>query len=145
MSDRTVSLRKATRMDLDDMYRWRCDEDIYRWFRNQDEPLDWDNHISWWESRSDGRDDFIIEQFGGGVGDGVVAIAEDGDVGIYIGEKRLWGEGLAKEALKKAIDRVDRDLVAQIHQENTRSQHLFESVGFERTGADGEWIEYELA
>ncbi|MFA9516861.1 GNAT family N-acetyltransferase [Halopenitus sp. H-Gu1] len=137
---RSVSLRQATRQDIDRIYQWRNDPEIYRWFRNQDEELDWHDHVEWFQNRPEDREDLIIEYMGGPVG--VVALAADGDVGIYIGEKRLWGKGIASEALEKAIEDKREELSAEIHVDNTGSQKLFEKHGFERIGQEGEWIQY---
>lgn len=136
----TVSLRPATRQDIDRMYRWRCDEDIYRWFRNQNEELDWHDHVDWWRSRSEERQDLIIENRSRAVG--VVAIAADGDVGVYIGEKDMWGRGIASEALSLALSDVRRELSAEIHEENHASIALFEAQGFEQVGQEGDWLQY---
>ena len=136
-----VTLRPAEGQDIDALFEWRCDPEIYQWFRNQDEELEWDGHVNWFMNRPDDREDLMIEYGGGPVG--VVAIASDGDVGIYIGEKDLWGQGIATDALTKAVDDRDRQLSAQIHVENTSSQKLFERVGFEECGQEDEWILYE--
>lgn len=136
-----VSLRPATRQDLDRMYQWRNDPDIYRWFRNQDEELDWHAHVEWFQNRPVDREDLIIEYRGTPVG--VVSLASDGDVGIYIGEKHLWGRGIAKKALKIALEERDGDYQAEIHIDNAASKHLFKEVGFEEVGRDGNWIQLE--
>lgn len=137
---RSVSLRPATRQDMDRIYRWRNDSDIYRWFREQDDELEWHDHVEWFRNRPADREDLIIEYLGRPVG--VVSVAADGDVGIYIGEKRLWGRGLASAALEEALDGRDRTLSAEIRAENTASQRLFERHGFETVGRDGEWLKY---
>jgi len=139
--DRSVSLRPATRQDIDRLYQWRNDPEIYRWFREQNGELDWHDHVEWFQNRPDDREDLIIEYLGGAVG--VVSLAADGDVGIYIGEKRLWGKGLASEALEKALKGRCRDLSAEINIENTASQKLFERHGFEKVSREEEWIQYQ--
>lgn len=137
----SVSLRPATRQDIDRMYQWRNDPEIYRWFREQEEELDWHGHVEWFQNRPENREDLMIEYLGGAVG--VVSLAADGDVGIYVGEKRLWGKGLASEALEKALEGRNRDFYAEIHTENTASQQLFERHGFEKVEQDGDWLQYE--
>jgi len=136
-----VSLRPATRQDLDRMFQWRNDPDIYRWFRNQDGELDWDKHVEWFQNRPSDREDLIIEYRGIPVG--IVSLASDGDVGIYIGEKQLWGKGIAKEALETALEKRDGDYHAEINVDNTASKQLFKEIGFERIERDGDWIQYE--
>lgn len=137
-----VKLRRARIEDLELMMAWRSNPRIYSHFRQQEEPLEWSEHIQWFSTRSQERRDFIIEYQGRRVG--VVAISTDGDVSIYIGEQTLWGQGIATEALTLACERVDdRALIAQIHVDNESSQCLFEKCGFEYTGDNGDWIVYE--
>ena len=136
-----ISLRPATRQDLDRMYQWRNDPDIYRWFRGQDTELDWHSHVEWFQNRPPDREDLIIEHRGTPVG--VVSLASDGDVGIYIGEKHLWDRGIAKEALEIALEERDGEYHAEIHVDNSASKHLFKKVGFEEIERDGDWIQFE--
>lgn len=135
-----VSLRPANRQDIDRIFRWRNDYEIYQWFRNQDEPLDWYDHVEWFRSRPDDRIDLIIEY--PSTPAGVVSLAVDGDVGIYIGEKHLWGKGIASEALAKALHGRFGEFSAEIHIDNTGSQKLFEKQGFERVAQEEDWIQY---
>lgn len=137
----TVTLRDLQARDLDRLIRWRNDPEIHQWFRGQDGALAWEEHINWFQSRPDGRIDRIIEYRDNPVGYADIAI--DGDVGIYIGERRLWGRGIATRALQTLIaGEEDRTLTAEIHRENIRSQRLFESVGFRATDVGGPWFQY---
>ncbi len=137
-----VQLRRAGIEDLELMMAWRSNPRIYKHFRQQEEPLEWSGHIQWFSTRSQERRDFIIESQGRRVG--VVAIATDGDVSIYIGEETLWGQGIATEALTLACERMDdRALTAQIHVDNESSQRLFEKCGFEHTDDNENWKLYE--
>lgn len=136
----SVSLRPATVQDLDAMYRWRNDPEIHRWFREQEGTLDWHDHVGWFQGRPEEREDLVIEYLGVGVG--VVSIAADGDVGVYVGEKRLWGRGIASRALERAVEERSEPLRAQIHVENGASRRLFEGCGFEEVGREGDWLSY---
>lgn len=137
-----VTLRPATTDDLELMFAWRNTERIYEHFEAQDGPLVWEDHVEWFDARPPDRDDFIIEYGGRRVG--AVAIAADGDVGIYIGDSSIWRQGVATMALRSAIDRYSPDvkLTAKIHRDNEASRRLFEKVGFEQTRTDGEWLVY---
>lgn len=130
----SVSLRPATWQDIDNLYQWRNDPQIYRWFREQDGELDWHEHVSWFQNRPESRSDLIIEYLGTAVG--VVSIAADADVGIYIGEQHLWGRGIASEALGQAVEGRSAQLHAEIHVDNSASVRLFERHGFEETDRD---------
>ena len=138
-----VNLRPADVSDLELMLAWRSDEEIYRHFRKQSEPLDWEDHVSWFASRDSERCDWIVEYQGRRVGS--VSLTPTNEIGVYIGEKSLWGEGVGSAALKQACDSAVKPISAKIHEDNTPSQKLFEKVGFERVENDGEWIEYELS
>lgn len=66
-------------------------------------------------------------------------------VGILIGEDVYEGQGYAKESLELLIE-FSRDLIGlhnlhcSVQEDNTRSIHLFEKAGFERTGIRKEWF-----
>ena len=56
------------------------------------------------------------------------------EVGIIVGEKTLWGHGVATAALKTLVGRVAfRPLIAVIHPKNVGSQRAFAAVGFKNT------------
>jgi len=137
-----VNLRPAQHSDLELMLAWRSDEEIYRHFRDQNEPLEWESHVSWFKSRDADRHDWIIEYNGRRVG--VVCVTPTNEVGIYIGEKSLWGHGVATNALAKACANIETPLTAEIHEENIHSQKLFKTAGFTRNSHNGEWITYTL-
>lgn len=134
-----ITLRQVTVQDLELILAWRSNPNIYENFREQDEPLDWEEHVTWFAKRPPERKDLMIEYHGRRVG--VVSIAADGDTGVYVGEETLWGKGIAEEALKQACHAMsDRELTAQIHEDNTRSRRLFEKCGFEETGRRDDWL-----
>lgn len=137
-----LNLRPANVTDLELILAWRSDEKIYRHFRSQSEPLNWEDHVSWFASRDPQRQDWIIEYQGRRVGS--VNATPDNEIGIFIGEKSLWGEGVGTTALKKACDELNKPITAEIHEDNTASQILFENVGFVQVKECGEWLEYEL-
>jgi RimJ/RimL family protein N-acetyltransferase len=126
------------------MIAWRSNPEIYNWMRTQDGPLSWEGHLSWFGSRPSEREDWIIRYNGRRVG--VVAVAADGDIGVFVGETDLWGEGLGTAAVREALNRTEHDYVyAEIHEDNMASRHIFDDkLGFDVVDTDGEWIEYEL-
>lgn len=134
-----ITLRQVTVQDLELILAWRSNPNIYENFREQDGPLDWEEHVTWYATRPPKRKDLMIEYNGRRVG--VVSIAADGDTGVYIGEVTSWGKGIAEEALRQACQVTsDRKLTAQIHEDNGRSQRLFEKCGFEKAERQGEWL-----
>lgn len=133
-----VQLRSVRVDDLELLLAWRSNPEIYEQFREQEGPLTWEEHLTWFATRPSGRQDFVIEYNGHRVGS--VAVTEESRVSIYVGETALWGEGIATAVLDEITRRYER-LSAVIHHENEASQRLFERCGFEPEGGD-EWIMY---
>lgn len=140
---RPLAVRQVLREDLELVLAWRNNPRIYEHFQNQDSPLTWDDHVSWFESRPSERDDYVIRYEDRPVG--VVSINSQDFVSIYIGEPSLWGSGIGTRMLTWIIDRYHptRHPKAEIHIENNRSQQLFARCGFEQIDQDGSWQIYE--
>jgi RimJ/RimL family protein N-acetyltransferase len=138
----SISVSPLDKNDLELVLAWRSNPEIYRHFRKQNDPLDWDEHVKWFESRTPSRYDFIIHYNGRRVG--VVNIGSDNDVGIYLGDCSARGRGIATNALNWLCERFDdrRPLIAEIHESNEASQRLFRRCGFEEAQKEGEWIKY---
>jgi RimJ/RimL family protein N-acetyltransferase len=121
---------------------WRSNPDIYRHFRRQDSPLDWENHLSWYESRDADHHDFIIHYEDRRVG--VVSITTSDEISIYLGDFSAHDQGVATAALNWLCERFEyrSPLTAEIHEENDPSKRLFEGCGFQPLRRDGEWIQY---
>jgi RimJ/RimL family protein N-acetyltransferase len=128
--------------DLELVLAWRSNPKIYRHFRNQDGPLDWESHLSWYESREASRHDFIIHHEGRRVG--AVSITAGEEISTYVGDFSAHRAGVATAALTWICERFAHrsPLIAEIHEENGASKRLFEGCGFQRRDRDGEWIEY---
>lgn len=141
MSGDSTTLRPVEERDLELLLAWRSHPDVYEHFREQDGPLRWEEHVEWFRTRSPERHDYVIEYEGRRVGS--VAVTEDDEVSVYVGEVTLWGEGVARDALELLWERVDSDvLYAEIHEDNEGSQRLFETCSYERIGSEGAWIKY---
>lgn len=131
--------------DLELVLAWRSNPHVYRHFRNQDGPLKWEDHVSWFESRPEDRYDYVLQFAGRRVG--VVSLDADDAVSVYLGDVDARGQGVGTNAVEWLCDRFDdrAPLRAEIHEPNTRSQRLFERCGFTRRGRDGEWLQYEYS
>ena len=149
-----MEFRPATADDLELMLAWRSHPKVYRHFYEQDEPLEWKEHLNWWESREHRRDWIITIREGDEWRDvGNLNISdldsEAPEVGVYIGELTLWGKGTATEALNFAVDWLRRrgysTARARILDDNGPSKGVFEKVGFQRIGdARENESEYEM-
>jgi RimJ/RimL family protein N-acetyltransferase len=128
--------------DLELVLAWRSNPNIYCHSRRQNSPLDWEIHLSWYESRSPGRHDFIIQYEGRRVG--VVSITTANHVSIYVGDFSARGNGVATAAVEWICERFNHRarLIAEIHEDNSPSKRLFEGCGFIQRGRDGEWMKY---
>lgn len=132
-------------LDVDDLelvFAWRSNPEIYEHFRRQDGPLEWEEHVSWFETRSEDRFDYVVRYGDRRVGS--VNLTETDEVGIYLGDPSARGRGVATRTLRWLCERFeDREpLRAEIHRENEPSRTLFERCGFERVGSDGDWQRY---
>lgn len=148
-----IEYRPATEGDLELLMAWRSHPKLYRSLYGQDGPLTWEDHLSWWRERENRRDYIITVNEGERWRDvGVVTLTGlDTDrpaVGVWVGEVTLWGNGVATEAVEFAVDWLDDHgypvVTAEIFEENSSSQHVFEKVGFTQVEHIGEnRIEYE--
>jgi RimJ/RimL family protein N-acetyltransferase len=128
--------------DLELVLAWRSNPKIYRHFRRQNAPLNWESHLLWYESRKANRHDFIIHYENRRVG--VVSITATEEISIYIGDFSAHRHGVATAALGWICKRFESrsPLIAEIHKDNSPSRRLFEGCGFQQRGRDGEWIKY---
>lgn len=128
--------------DLELLLAWRSNPKIFQHFREQNEPIDWEDHLSWFESRGSDRYDFMIYYDCRRVG--VINIDENNMVGIYIGDFSAHGQGIATEALSWLCNRFEHrsPLFAEIHEDNDNSKKLFRRCGFRQVDQNEKWIEY---
>ncbi|WP_439028732.1 GNAT family N-acetyltransferase [Haloarchaeobius sp. DT45] len=142
-SNGAVSVRPLSRDDLELVYAWRSNPLVYEHFREQDSPLDWDSHVSWFNSRDASRFDFVIHYDGRRVG--VVSLDSADKSGIYLGDISSRGDGVATRALNWLCSRFagERPLYATIEESNDASRRLFERCGFVCDGVEDGWEHYE--
>jgi len=135
-----VSPLERNRLEL--VMAWRSHPVVYRHFRNQDGPLNWDGHLEWFKSRGAGRHDFLIHYDGRWVGS--VNVSEDDEVGVFLGDFSARGNGVATRAVEWLCQRfVDRTpLFAEVEAKNEPSRRLFGRCGFERQRESKGWIQY---
>lgn len=138
-----TQIRRASFDDLELMLSWQSNPRVYGNTPHQDDPLDWEDYIKWFCTRSPKRRDFLIEYHERRVG--VVSIAVDGHIGVHIGEVALWNGGVASKALNLACAEVnDRSLYSKVHKSNYEIRSMFRECGFESTGKEREFNIYQL-
>lgn len=138
-----ITVSPLSESDLELVLAWRSHPSVYRHFKSQDGPLAWENHVEWFENREPERFDYVIRFDGRRVG--VVSIDSNDYASIYIGDISARNEGVAATALQWLVKRVadERDVRAEIHEDNDPSLSLFRKCGFERVGRDGEWLQFK--
>ena len=157
MGNMKVLLREATIDDLELLLAWRNQPLVYKGFYTQskiNKPISWQEHLTWWHKTKDWKR-WIIQvdelELSDNLRDvGQVAVRDlyswAPDMGIFIGETTLWGQGIGKQALKLAMDWLRQNgykyCRTDILKSNERAIGLFESVGFKRLteGRKEEWM-----
>ena len=134
-----VALRPLQEDDLELLLAWRNDQDITRFLPSHPRNIVWEQHYGWWTSRKETRYDWIIVVYGEGRPRrvGIVHYDQDtGEMGALVGEKWLWGLGIARDALALALVQLHPSLFvwAVIHPDNLGSKKAFEAVGFQLKG-----------
>lgn len=135
-----VTLRPIRESDLPLMLAWGNMPEIWEYLPSsrKGEKLTWENHLIWFVNRRN-RVDYMID-IGRPVGvihatdylssDSPVKIPE---IGLYIGEPGLWGQGVGKQALAQMLDLLPQPVAyAVIHPRNKRSIRLFTSLRFKK-------------
>ena len=147
-------LKEATYQDLPLMMAWRSNELVYRGFYKQQCPLNWDEHLAWFESRNSDWRTFIVlfKDWANGWSwapldrpIGVVTIGQldhwNPEMGYYIGEISLWGKGVGTEAVRLGIEWVrgyasNYTHVTHIHttikDDNVGSIKIVKKLGFKK-------------
>jgi RimJ/RimL family protein N-acetyltransferase len=127
--------------DLELLLAWRSNPDVYNHFRNQNEPLEWEEHREWFGDRPADRADYIIIYEGRRVGS--VFVDADRHVGVFVGETALWGRGIGSRAVTWICETHDEGaLYAEIRAANDNSIEMFERCGFEPLNTEGDWLTY---
>jgi hypothetical protein len=99
-------IQPATLNDIELIMAWRSDPDIYKGYYTQTEPLKWEEHINWWNSRNKDWHQFMAIYEGRRIG--WVCIGQmdhwSPEIGYTIGEKTLWGRALEQRWCRKPFD-----------------------------------------
>ncbi len=144
----TVTIRPIEVTDLPIMLAWGQNSEIWKYMptSRRGEKLTWEKHHEWFVKRTSRADFMIIAK---GTHDawaravGVVHVTNSQhpapEVGLYIGETTLWGQGIGKRALSLVLDILfishsAQKVYAVIHPRNKRSVKLFTSAGFKKVG-----------
>ena len=141
-----VTLRYLEFDDIDTLYRWETDIELAIW-AGWTPPLSRAAFRHKYEQRiTEPEKDLVmlgIEFEGQLVGYVQLALIEDDErraaAGVLIGEKSMWGRGIASTALRILLDyaftvRNLERVYAEVYGFNQRSLRLMERVGFQKEG-----------
>lgn len=148
--DRRIQLRPLRLKDFSQVVEWSRDMEFC--FANGWEPSrEKEELYQWWANCVNGRtDDFLrigIEYEGRLIGYADLADIRYGmaEFGIAIGERALWGKGMAPAAARKLLSHAKETLgiakvFAETHQTNLRSRRMLEKLGFQEVSRNGKEI-----
>jgi len=127
--------------DLELVYAWRQDREVMQFLPSAPTLTSWNDHWNWWTLRESGREDWMIiieDLTSSAIPERRVGVVHldrrTHEVGIIIGEKGIWGHGIATSALRLAVSESSGPTWAIIHPQNIGSQRAFMKAGFERVG-----------
>ena len=104
-----IYLREATENDMVLVLSWRNNPLVWAGTYTQREPISWQNHKVWWQSRQDHKMLMIALVEGDFARDvGFLSLSPlqywSPEIGIIIGEVSLWNKGIGTEAIRLACE-----------------------------------------
>jgi RimJ/RimL family protein N-acetyltransferase len=137
-----MRLRPATGADALKLWQWRNEPDT-RAASFQREPIAYDDHVKWLETKLGDRNVFVLIAIGEGEAEiGYVRLDLHGDaaeVNLSL-EPAYRGRGLGASAIRAATEyavnrlKIGR-MIARVRPENTASMRAFRAAGFMATEA----------
>lgn len=139
-------------LEIEDAYtsvKWRNDPDVFRYTGNvYDHVITLDSEIEWIKRVIANPVDYRCAIIAEGVYVGNIYLTDiregKANYHIFIGDKRFWGKGVAKEASMLIIQHGFETL--QLHEinlkvkkQNTRAYSLYKRLGFKEYAADDVW------
>ncbi len=151
LQGKRVVLRAIEPEDLPQYVRWFADTDMLKYFGFY-YPMNLAQETDWYEGQNQDADriNFAVDhedQHIGGCGFASLDRRNrNGEVGLFIGEKSLWGQGLGQDILTTLVEygfdylNLHR-LFLRVFAENARAVRAYEKVGFLHEGRfrDAEW------
>jgi RimJ/RimL family protein N-acetyltransferase len=146
-----VVLRAIEHADLPNYVRWLADPDVLTYFGIY-QPMNLAQEEAWYQHQNESRDNmnFAVELEGRHIGGcgfaGIDARNRHAEVGLFIGEKQLWDQGLGKDTLATLVgygfDYLNlHRIYLRVFADNLRAVHAYEQVGFRHEGhfRESEW------
>ena len=143
----TITLREIRPEDFPTILKWSRDETfclVNGWTYNQEEQKLFER---WERLINNASDRFLrwgIDMDGFLIGyiDLVLFTPQAAEIGIALGNSRIWGKGFGTRALKLAMDQAGikygiQTFYAETHLPNIRSRRMLEKLGFEEISRKG--------
>lgn len=141
-------LRRIERSDLAGAYfQWLNDQEVTRWMQNGLFPNSPEAMEAYYVSTATSQSDVVFavvmkedDRHVGNLGlHRIHATFRSAEVGVLIGDKQVWGQGVATEAIRLLCDHAFRRmnlnrLFAGAAAPNVGSIRAFEKAGFQREG-----------
>jgi RimJ/RimL family protein N-acetyltransferase len=139
-----VLLRPIEAEHLPNYVRWFADTEVLEWFGPY-LPMNLAQERDWYEAQNKDSSslNFAVELDGqhiGGCGFGSIDHGDQkAEVGLFIGEKSLWDQGLGKDMLRTIVtygfDYLNlHRIYLRVYAENHRAIRAYEQVGFTHEG-----------
>ena len=145
-----LSLRPTSEADLPLLLAWRHNRRVVQYFADGFEI--WEHHKRWFASLMPlVAESYVIILDERPVGETHIAWGNGiPDIGLYIGDLSIWGEGIGKEAISLLLAnlraRYRGRVTATIHPSNFHSRMLFKGVGFKFSALkDDKYLVFEMS
>lgn len=145
-----VSIRPLKIEDAYTSVKWRNDPEVFKYTGNvYDHEITLANELAWIKKVTQAKDEYrcailVDNKY---VGNIYLTNIHDGvaTYHIFLGEKNIWGKGIAKQAslliLKYAFESLHLSLVElHVRIKNERAIELYKRVGFTEISRSEEWV-----
>lgn len=143
-----LSLRPTNEADLPLLLAWRHNQKAMQYFADGFET--WEHHRQWFASlMPQVAESYMIILDERPVGEAHIMWRDAPDIGLYIGDLSIWGQGIGKQAISLLLAnlraRYRGRVTATIHPNNFRSRMLFKQMGFNfKTLSGDRFLVFEL-
>lgn len=149
-----VSIRPLQISDANTSYKWRNDKEVFKYTGNTyDHEITLESELSWIKRVILNQDEYrcAIEVEGVYIGNIYLTdiTSTNAQYHIFIGEKKYWGKGIAKQAstllIKHAACNMGiKNIYLYVHVNNKAAIILYTKLGFIETSRDLNFIRMNL-
>lgn len=143
----SINIRPITMQDFESVLKWSKD-DTFCLANDWEQNRDAQELYTWWDfcvhHPSEGfiRLGIALENEIIGYGDIVLRTKNTAELGIAIGDRTRWGQGIGSQSMIRLIDyaTIHLDITtfqAETHESNHRAQKMLEKVGFKEVSRNG--------